>query len=90
MAVTAAWTDPSPPADPEDDLPSEMTVWRITQPAHFSMSCFRCDQALERITVDDAATSPLHIEAEGDRTCPGCGKPWRISYSVSWEERPPQ
>jgi hypothetical protein len=52
------------------------------------MACFRCHQALERITLDQTNTSPLHVEADADRTCPGCGKQWRIAYTVSWEERP--
>jgi ATP-dependent Clp protease ATP-binding subunit ClpA len=89
ITVTAAWIDPSPPANPEEDLGSEMTVWRHSQPAHFSMTCFRCDQALERVTLDRAAnTSLAHVQDEGDRTCPSCKKAWRISYTVSWEERP--
>jgi hypothetical protein len=50
----------------------------------------RCDQAIERVTLDQTAISRLHIEAERDRTCTGCGKPLRISYTVSWEERPGQ
>jgi len=88
IAVAAAWTDPSPPADPEDDLPSTMAFWHRSEPTHFVMACFRCHQGLERITLDPATTSRLHVEAEGDRACPSCGKPWRISYDVSWEERP--
>ena len=88
ISLTAAWTDPAPPAAPEDDIGSEMTVWSHSQPAHFTMSCFRCDQALERVTLDRAALSLAHVEDEGERTCPSCGKPWRISYDVSWQERP--
>jgi hypothetical protein len=65
-----------------------MTHWHHAEPAHFIMTCFRCDQALERITLDKTATPPLRSEAEGDRACPSCGKPWRISYTVSWAERP--
>jgi hypothetical protein len=80
------WTDPSPPESPEDDLPSRFTAWHYSEPAHFTMTCFRCDQALERVTLDQTATLPLHIKAEGDRTCPTCGKPWRISYTVSLKE----
>jgi len=86
ITVRAEWTDPSPPADPVDDLPSEMSVWRYSESAHFIMTCFRCDQALERIAIHQTPT-PLRIEAEGDRACSSCGKPWRISYSVSWDER---
>ncbi len=87
ITITAAWTDPAPPRHPEHDLPGGMSVYGYSQPAHFTMTCFRCHQALERITLDETATSPLHVEAEGDRTCPSCAKPWRISYTVSWEER---
>jgi len=65
-----------------------MEYWHHSEPAHFTMACFRCDQALERIALDRTAASPLHIEAEDDRACPGCGKPWRISYSVGWSELP--
>jgi Clp amino terminal domain, pathogenicity island component len=85
-SVTAAWTDPSPPTDPDDDLGPEMPVWSHSQPAPFSMSCFRCDQALERITLGQTTTSPQNIEGEDDRPCPSCRKPWRISYHVSWED----
>ena len=88
ITVSAAWTDPAPPADPEDDIGSEMTVWSHSQPAHVTMSCFRCDQALERVTLDRAAPSLAHVQYEGDRTCPSCGKQWRIAYDVSWEELP--
>jgi uncharacterized Zn-finger protein len=88
LTLTATWTDPSPPADAEDDPPSTTAHWHHSEPAHFSMSCFRCDQALERIMLDQSTTSPQRIEGEGDRTCPTCRKPWRISYNVSWEEQP--
>ena len=29
----------------------------------------------------------IEIRAAGDRTCPGCGQDWKVSYRVSWEER---
>lgn len=45
-----------------------MSVYGYSEPAHFSMTCFRCDQALERITLDQTTTSPHHIERKGDRT----------------------
>jgi ATP-dependent Clp protease ATP-binding subunit ClpA len=88
ITVTAAWTDPAPPANPEEDFPGGMSVYGYAEPAHFSMTCFRCGQALERITLDETTTSPRHIEGEGDRACPSCRKAWRISYTVRWEERP--
>jgi uncharacterized protein with PIN domain len=87
ITLTATWTDPSPAADPEDDIPSQISVRHRYHPPHFGMFCFRCNYFLEQVTLDPA-TPPLHIEAEGDRTCSTCGKPWRISYTVSWEERP--
>jgi uncharacterized Zn-finger protein len=88
ITLTAAWTDPSPPTNPEDDVLSRMAFWHHSEPSHFMMTCFRCQMALERITLDRAATSLAHIQDEGDHTCPSCRKPWRISYTVSWEERP--
>ena len=88
ITVRAGWTDPSPPADPEDDFPSGMTVWHYSSPRHFSMYCFRCDHILERVTLDQTMTPPLHVEADTDRTCPGCSKAWQIAYTVSWEQRP--
>jgi uncharacterized protein with PIN domain len=87
LAVTAAWTDPSPSRDPEDDLGSEMSFRHHSRSAHFTMGCFRCNQALERVTLHQPAAPSVHIEAEGDRTCPSCGKLWRISYAVTWEAR---
>jgi hypothetical protein len=88
IIITAAWTDPSPPADPQDDLGSEMTVWHYSRPSLFSMYRFRCDHVLVRVTPDQTTNPALQVKADDDRTCPGCGRPWRISYTVSWKERP--
>jgi hypothetical protein len=89
ITIAAEWTDPSPPNNPDDDLPSQFTAWHHPEPAHFSMGCFRCDYVLERVALDTAATNPtLRLEANTDRTCPVCSKTWRIAYTVSWEERP--
>jgi uncharacterized protein with PIN domain len=85
ISVTARWADPAPPAHAEDDVGSGLTVYRYTSPAHFSMACFRCELDLERITLEQT-TPPIRIEADGERTCPSCGKHWHIAYTASWDE----
>jgi len=56
-------------------------------PTHLSVACPSCATPIETITTD-RPNARFNISAEGDRTCPGCGKQWRIAYNVSWEERP--
>lgn len=58
------------------------------EPAHLTVACPACATPIETITTDSANTR-CQVSAEGERTCPGCGKQWRISYTVSWEEPPP-
>jgi ATP-dependent Clp protease ATP-binding subunit ClpA len=55
--------------------------------AHLIVACPECATPIETITTDQPNTR-YNVAAEGDRTCPGCGKQWRISYTVSWDERP--
>ena len=55
--------------------------------AHLIVACPQCSTPIETITTDQPS-SRFNVAAEGDRTCPGCGKEWRISYTVSWDERP--
>ena len=85
ISVTANWHDPAPPEHPEDDLGHKLTVWHYSESAHFTMNCFRCELALERVSLDQT-TPPIQIEYDGERTCTNCNKPWHISYTVSWEE----
>jgi ATP-dependent Clp protease ATP-binding subunit ClpA len=56
-------------------------------PAHLVVACPACATPIETVTTDQPNTR-FHVSAEGERTCPGCGKAWAISYSVSWDERP--
>ena len=88
IALTAAWTDPSPHAGPEDDILRQISVRRRYHPPHFGMFCFRCNHFLEQVALDQTMVQPLKVEADTDRDCPVCGKAWRISYTVSWEQRP--
>jgi ATP-dependent Clp protease ATP-binding subunit ClpC len=55
-------------------------------PAQLIVACPDCATPIETITADRPNTA-FRIAAEGDRTCPGCGKGWAISYTVSWTER---
>jgi ATP-dependent Clp protease ATP-binding subunit ClpC len=72
----------------ETDVQSRVVLWHHQEPAHLIVSCPECATPIETITAD-RPTARFGVSAEGDRTCPGCGKPWRISYTVSWEERLP-
>jgi len=54
--------------------------------AHLIVACPGCSTPIETITTDRPNTR-FNVAAEGDRTCPGCGKEWRIAYTVSWDER---
>jgi ATP-dependent Clp protease ATP-binding subunit ClpC len=56
--------------------------------AQLVVACPTCATPIETITTDRPNTT-FEVTAEGDRTCPGCGQEWRVSYSVSWERRDP-
>ena len=88
ITATAAWADPAPPVDPEDDIPSEISAWHYSEPWHVGLACQHCDYFLERVTLDNPTESSFHVEDNIDGPCPVCAKPWRISYTVSWDERP--
>jgi ATP-dependent Clp protease ATP-binding subunit ClpC len=49
------------------------------------VACPQCATPIETVTTD-APNSTLEVTAEGARTCPGCGKEWRIAYAVVWVE----
>jgi ATP-dependent Clp protease ATP-binding subunit ClpC len=68
-------------------VPSGALLWPQQEPAHLTVACPACATPIETITTDQPNTS-FNVSAEGDRTCPGCGKRWRIAYTVSWEKRP--
>ena len=72
----------------DTDVPSRAVVWHQEEPAHLTVSCPKCATPIETITTE-RPTARFQVSAEGDRTCPGCGKAWRISYDVTWEERRP-
>ena len=55
-------------------------------PAQLVVACPSCGTPIETITTDKPNTT-FEIRAAGDRTCPGCGQAWKLSYSVSWEEQ---
>jgi ATP-dependent Clp protease ATP-binding subunit ClpC len=55
-------------------------------PAQLIVACPDCATPIETVTTDRPNTA-FRVAAEGDRTCPGCGKDWAISYTVSWKER---
>jgi ATP-dependent Clp protease ATP-binding subunit ClpC len=56
--------------------------------AQLVVACPNCATPIETITTDRPNTT-FEITAEGDRTCPGCGQEWKVSYSVSWARRDP-
>jgi ATP-dependent Clp protease ATP-binding subunit ClpA len=58
-------------------------------PAHpqLAIACPECGDELERIEADRPNVR-LEVRAEGDRTCPGCGRRWTVSYAVSWTRQP--
>ncbi len=86
ISVSAAWRDAAPPSDPEDDLPSRATFWHHATPAHFTMTCLRCNLPLERVTLTET-TTPIRIDATAERACLSCEKRWHIAYIVSWDEQ---
>ncbi len=49
------------------------------------VACPQCATPIETVTTD-APNTTFEVTAEGDRTCPGCGKEWRIAYAVVWVE----
>jgi ATP-dependent Clp protease ATP-binding subunit ClpC len=49
------------------------------------IACPACGHRLETVTRGRSGSS-LDLSAEGDRTCPGCGKRWAIAYTVSLRE----
>jgi hypothetical protein len=51
------------------------------------IACPDCASVIEAVSTDKPNTRFL-VTAEGERISPGCGKPWRLAYTVSWEERP--
>jgi ATP-dependent Clp protease ATP-binding subunit ClpC len=57
--------------------------------AQLVIACPNCGTPIETITTDKPNTT-FEIRAAGDRTCPGCGQAWKVSYSVSWEEQGPE
>jgi ATP-dependent Clp protease ATP-binding subunit ClpC len=57
--------------------------------AQLVIACPNCATPIETITTDKPNTT-FEIRAAGDRTCPGCGQAWNVSYSVSWEEQGPE
>jgi hypothetical protein len=97
--VTRMLADPGDPGEPpsparsqasasDTDAPSRVVPLRHQAPAHLTVSCPGCATPIETVTTDQP-NPKFNVAAEGDRTCPGCGKQWRISYTVSWEEQPP-
>jgi hypothetical protein len=84
ITATAGWTDP---VGSKGDIPSEISVWHYSDPWHLGLACQRCDYFLERVTLDATTESSFHVEDDITGPCPVCGKQWRISYSVSWEEQ---
>jgi ATP-dependent Clp protease ATP-binding subunit ClpC len=59
----------------------------VRQPAQLLVACPNCSTPIETIRTDRPNTR-FAVSAAGDRDCPGCGKLWTISYTVSWQERP--
>ena len=57
--------------------------------AQLIIDCPNCATPIEAVTTHLPNTDP-NLTAEGDRTCLGCGKRWRISYTITWEEQPAQ
>ena len=89
--VTRMLADPQRRGEPpvrSDDAgeSSRPGLWHHQERAHLIVACPQCSTPIETITTDQPS-SRFNVAAEGDRTCPGCGKEWRISYTVSWDER---
>jgi ATP-dependent Clp protease ATP-binding subunit ClpA len=57
--------------------------------AQLVIDCPICATPIEAINTVLPNAGP-NVSAAGDRTCPGCGKQWRIAYTVSWEEQSPE
>jgi ATP-dependent Clp protease ATP-binding subunit ClpC len=49
------------------------------------VTCPSCTTPVDAISTVHPTTSD--ISAESDRTCPGCGKLWTISFAVRWQGR---
>jgi ATP-dependent Clp protease ATP-binding subunit ClpC len=49
------------------------------------LTCPDCTTPVDAISTMHPATSDISVES--DRTCPGCGKVWAITLSVTWQER---
>jgi ATP-dependent Clp protease ATP-binding subunit ClpC len=62
--------------------PSRRTPEPIRQ---IVIACPACGRGLETVMMDRSGSS-LDVSAEGDRTCPNCGKRWAIAYTVSLRE----
>jgi ATP-dependent Clp protease ATP-binding subunit ClpC len=62
--------------------PSRRTPEPIRQ---IVIACPACGRGLETVMRDRSGSS-LDVSAEGDRTCPNCGKRWAIAYTVSLRE----
>jgi ATP-dependent Clp protease ATP-binding subunit ClpC len=62
--------------------PARRTPDRIRQVV---IACPGCGEGLETV-MRDRSGSNLDVSAEGDRTCPDCGKRWAIAYTVSLRE----
>jgi len=54
--------------------------------AQLIIACPNCATPIETITTD-RPNSTFEVNASGDRSCPGCGQAWKVSYDVSWEAR---
>jgi ATP-dependent Clp protease ATP-binding subunit ClpA len=52
-----------------------------------AIGCPHCGEQLERIETD-RPNARFEVRADGDRTCPACGRRWAVSYTVSWAEQP--
>lgn len=67
---------------------SETIMGRVGgNPQQLRISCPKCGAVIEMVSID-AENTRFEVSAEGDRTCPGCGQHWAISYNVSWQEVP--
>lgn len=53
------------------------------------IACPKCSNPIETITTDRPNTT-FRVTAAGDRICPVCGKSWKISYTVTWDEQLPK
>jgi ATP-dependent Clp protease ATP-binding subunit ClpC len=67
-------------------MPLEVGAQSAGEPP-LAISCPRCGGPLVTFVTDEPSTG-FHVAAEGDHTCPDCGRTWAIRYAVSWSERP--